>query len=124
MDPLFNTIIEKVAPPEVDLDGPFQMQISSLAYSTYVGTIGIGRITRGKVKTNTNVSIIDMEGKIRNGRVLQVLGYMGLERLEIPEASAGDIIALTGIEKLHISDTLCDPQKLKPYHHLRSMNRL
>jgi GTP-binding protein len=110
MDPLFNTILDKVPPPDVDLDGPFQMQISSLAYSTYVGTIGIGRIKRGKVKTNTNVSIIDTENKIRTGRILQVLGYLGLDRLEIPEASAGDIIAITGIEKLHISDTLCDSQ--------------
>ena len=110
MDPLFETIIEKVAPPLVDAKAPFQMQISSLDYSSYVGTIGIGRIKSGNVKTNTPVTLISPEGKTRNGRVLQVLGYMGLERTEIPEASAGDIIAITGIEDLYISDTLCDPQ--------------
>jgi GTP-binding protein len=113
MDPLFNTVIEKVSPPDVDLNGAFQMQISQLDYSSYVGTIGIGRIKRGRVKTNTPVTIIDVEGKTRSGRILQILGYMGLERLEIPEATAGDIVAITGIEKLHISDTLCDPQNVE-----------
>jgi GTP-binding protein len=110
MDPLFETVIEKVPPPLVDPNAPFQMQISSLDYSSYVGTIGIGRIKSGVVKTNTPVTLISPEGKTRNGRVLQVLGYMGLERTEIPEASAGDIIAITGIEDLYISDTICDPQ--------------
>jgi len=109
MEPLFETIVGKVAPPDVDINGPFQMQISSLDYSSYVGAIGIGRVTRGKVRTNMQVSVIDHEGKVRNGRVLQVLGYSGLDRVEIPEAEAGDIIAVTGIEKLRISDTLCDP---------------
>lgn len=113
MQPLFETIVSKVPPPAVDVNGPFQMQISSLDYSSYVGAIGIGRITRGKVKTNMPVSIIDREGKIRNGRVLQVLGYLGLERVEIPEAEAGDIIAITGIDNLRISDTLCDPSKVE-----------
>jgi GTP-binding protein len=109
MQPLFETIVSKVPPPKVDIDGPFQMQISSLDYSSYVGAIGIGRISRGKVKTNMPVSVIDHEGKVRNGKVLQVLGYLGLERVEIPDAAAGDIIAVTGIEKLRISDTLCEP---------------
>lgn len=113
MTALFETIIHKVPPPKVDADAPFQMQISTLDYSSYVGAIGIGRITRGKVKTNMPVSIIDYEGKIRQGRVLQVLGYLGLERIEIPEAEAGDIIAITGIENLRISDTLCDPAKVE-----------
>lgn len=113
MDPLFQTIIDKVPAPNVDINGPFQMQISSLAYSTYVGTIGIGRVKRGSIKPNTSVSIIDIEGKVRNGRILQVLGYLGLDRLEIPEASAGDIIAINGIEKLFISDTICDPQNVE-----------
>jgi len=109
MNPLFDVIIERVDPPQVDINGPLQLQVSSLSYSSYVGVIGIGRITRGKVKTNTAVTIIDKEGNKRNGRVLQVLGFMGLERVEVPEAQAGDIIAFTGIEKLNISDTICDP---------------
>jgi GTP-binding protein len=109
MDPLFESIIKHVAPPKVDPDAPFQMQISSLDYSSYVGAIGIGRIARGKVKTNTQVTIVTPEGKTRTGRILQVMGYMGLDRVEVPEASAGDIIAVTGMEGLGISDTLCDP---------------
>jgi GTP-binding protein len=108
MDPLFQTIVDKVSPPDVDADGPFQMQITSLAYSSYVGVIGTGRIKRGKVKTNMPVAVIDRDGHQRNGRVLQVLGFMGLEKHEVPEAEAGDIIALTGIEDLGISETVCD----------------
>ncbi len=109
MTPIFQTIIDKVNAPDVDPDAPFQMQVSSLDHNSYVGVIGIGRITRGKLKTNTQVTIIDNEGKTRNGRVLQVSGYMGLERIEVPEAEAGDIICFTGIDQLNISDTLCDP---------------
>ena len=113
MTPLFETIIKQVAPPKVDPEGPFQMQISSIAYSSYVGAIAIGRITRGKVKTNQQVVIIDHDGKSRNGKILQVLGFMGLERTEVPEAMAGDIIAITGIEGPRISDTLCDPNTVE-----------
>ncbi|MCR4346740.1 MAG: translational GTPase TypA [Sulfuricaulis sp.] len=113
MTPLFETIINHVAPPKVDPEGPFQMQISSIAYSSYVGAIAIGRITRGKVKTNQQVVIIDHDGKSRNGKILQVLGFMGLERTEVPEAEAGDIIAITGIEGPRISDTLCDPNTVE-----------
>ncbi|MDO8595122.1 MAG: EF-Tu/IF-2/RF-3 family GTPase, partial [Sulfuricaulis sp.] len=113
MTPLFETIIKHVAPPKVDPEGPFQMQVSSIAYSSYVGAIAIGRISRGKVKTNQQVVIIDHDGKSRNGKVLQVLGFMGLERTEVPEAMAGDIIAITGIEGPRISDTLCDPNKVE-----------
>ena len=113
MTPLFETIIKHVAPPKVDPEGPFQMQVSSIAYSSYVGAIAIGRISRGKVKTNQQVVIIDHDGKTRNGKVLQVLGFMGLERTEVPEAMAGDIIAITGIEGPRISDTLCDPNKVE-----------
>lgn len=109
MTALFHTIIDRVSPPEVDPDGPFQMQISSLDYSSYVGVIGIGRVTRGRVKTNTPVVILDHEGKRRNGRILQIMGYSGLNRIEVPEAEAGDIICVTGMEGLGISDTLCDP---------------
>jgi GTP-binding protein len=113
MTPLFETILKHVAPPKVDPEGPFQMQVSSIAYSSYVGAIAIGRITRGKVRTNQPVVIIDHDGKTRNGKVLQVLGFMGLERTEVPEAAAGDIIAITGIEGPRISDTLCDPNNVE-----------
>ncbi|WP_367607038.1 translational GTPase TypA [Legionella sp. W05-934-2] len=109
MEPLLQTIIEKVSPPPVDENGPFQMQISSLDYSTYVGTIGIGRITRGKINAKSPVKIIDKEGQVRSGRILQLLGFKGLERVEVMSATAGDIIAISGIEILNISDTLCDP---------------
>lgn len=113
MDALFETIIKHVSPPKVDIDGPFQMQVSSLDYSSYVGAIGIGRITRGRVKTNTPVTVISADGSTRNARVLQILGYLGLSRTEIPEASAGDIVAITGVENIRISDTLCDPNAVE-----------
>ena len=109
MTPLFETIVSQVKPPAVDLNGPFQMQVSSLDYNSYVGVIGIGRISRGRVKTNTPITLIDMDGNKRNARILQIFGFMGLERVEVPLAEAGDIIAFTGIEGLNISDTLCDP---------------
>jgi len=109
MDPLFETIIKHVHAPKVDPDGPFQMRISQLDYNNYVGVIGIGRIQRGKARTNMPVTIVDREGKRKQGRIMQVLGFMGLERREVPEAQAGDIIAISGIEALGISDTLCDP---------------
>jgi GTP-binding protein len=113
MTPLFQAIVRHVSPPQVDLEGPFQMQISSLDYSAYVGAIGIGRIQRGTVKTNLPVEIIDREGSRRKGRVLQVMGFIGLKRTEIPEARAGDIIAVSGIDNLRISDTLCDPSRVE-----------
>jgi GTP-binding protein len=108
MEVLFQTIVDRVHAPEVDAEGPFQMQVTSLAYSSYVGAIGIGRIKRGSIKTNTPVGIISRDGTQRQGRILQVLGFNGLDRVEVPEASAGDIIAVTGIEGILISDTLCD----------------
>ncbi len=113
MAQLLQMIIDKVPPPPVELDAPFQMQISTLAYSSYVGTIGIGRVTRGRIKPNTNVSVIDKGGNTRKGRVLQVLGYLGLNRTEKPEACAGDIIAISGISPLSISDTICDPEAIE-----------
>jgi len=108
MTAVFEAITKYVPVPQCDKNGPFQMQISSLDYSSYVGTIGIGLIKRGTISSNTQVSIIDTKGKIRQGRVLQILGYLGLERIEQPQAEAGDIVAITGIEPLAISDTLCD----------------
>ncbi len=108
MDPLFQVIVDQVPPPKVNADGPFQMQVTSLAYSSYVGVIGTGRITRGKVRTNMPVSVVGRDGAVRQGRVLQVLGFMGLDKVEVPEAEAGDIIAVTGIAELGISETICD----------------
>ena len=107
LDPLFQAIVDHVKAPEVDPDGPFQMRISQLDYSNYVGIIGIGRIQRGIIKPNQQVSVVARDGKKRNGRVLQVLGFMGLERREVQMAEAGDIIAISGIEGLGISDTVC-----------------
>jgi GTP-binding protein len=108
MTPLFKTIIEQVAPPPVNRDGPFQMRISSLDYNSYVGIIGIGRVQRGSVKPNQRVTVIRADGEQHNARILQVLGFHGLLRLEVTEAEAGDIIAVSGVEDLGISDTLCD----------------
>jgi GTP-binding protein len=113
MQPLFEMIVAHVPPPEVELDGPFQLQVSSLDYNTYVGVIGIGRVSRGRIRSNTTVSIVDRHGKTRSGRVLQLFGFLGLERYELDEAQAGDIIAFTGIDPLFISDTLCDPAKVE-----------
>ena len=107
MTPLYEAIMQHVAPPQVDLDGPFQMRISQLDYSNFVGLIGIGRIQRGKVRRNMPVSVVDREGKKRQGKVLQVLGFMGLERIETEEAGAGDIVAISGVADLSISDTVC-----------------
>ncbi|HEY6529719.1 MAG TPA: translational GTPase TypA [Cellvibrionaceae bacterium] len=109
MTPLFQMIVDKVPPPKVDIDGPLQMQISALDYNSYVGIIGIGRITRGKITPNKQVVVIDFKGNKRKAKVLQVMGYHGLERIETQEASAGDIVCITGIDKLGISDTICDP---------------
>jgi GTP-binding protein len=109
MQALFEAVIEHVPVPEVDRDGPLQFQISALDYSSYVGVIGVGRISRGVLSPNTPVTIVDREGNQRNGRVLQVMGYLGLERIETEAAEAGDIVCITGIDGLQISDTLCDP---------------
>lgn len=109
MHPLLDAIVEQVPPPPVDSQGPFQMQISSLDYSSYVGAIGIGRIQRGSVKTNTPIRLVDRDGKQRDARILQVMRSRGLERVQVDLASAGDIVAINGIEGIRISDTLCDP---------------
>ena len=113
MTPLFQTIVDKVSPPPVNIDGPFQMQVISLDYNSYVGIIGIGRIQRGFVKTNMPLTLINREGATRNGRMLQIFGFHGLDRVEVPQAQAGDIIAFTGIDKLEISDTLCHPDAVE-----------
>ncbi|MCG8536954.1 MAG: translational GTPase TypA [Pseudomonadales bacterium] len=110
MTPLFEAIVEKVSPPEVDLDGPFQMQISSLDYSSFLGVIGIGRVKRGTVKTNSPVKVVDREGKVRSGKILKIMGHLGLDRVEVDQANAGDIVCITGIDELFISDTVCAPE--------------
>lgn len=108
MEPLFQAVVDTVDAPAVDLDGPLQMQISQLDYSSYVGVIGVARVTRGSVKPNQQVTIVNAEGKKRNGKVGTVLGYLGLDRHEVEQANAGDIIAITGLGELKISDTICD----------------
>lgn len=113
MEPLFQTILEHVPPPEVDREGPLQLQVSALSYSSYVGVIGIGRVQRGRLVRNTPVSVIDIEGKTRKGRILQIFGFQGLEKVEWREAEAGQIIAFTGLEELHISDTICPPDEVE-----------
>jgi GTP-binding protein len=113
MLPLFETIVEMVHPPQVELEDPLQLQVSQLDYNSYVGVIGIGRITRGSVRKNTPVAIVDDDGKRRNGRIQQIFGFLGLDRIEVEEAHAGDIIAFTGIDELYISDTLCDPNAVE-----------
>ena len=113
MTPLFQTIVDIVEPPKVDADGPFQMQISSLDYNSFVGIIGVGRIQRGSIKTNTPVTVIDKDGKTRNGRILKIMGYHGLERVDVDSASAGDIVCVTGLDELNISDTICDPKAVE-----------
>lgn len=113
MTPLFETITKRVPAPDVDPEGPFQMQVSSLDYNSYVGVIGVGRIKRGRVKTNTQVKIVGREGEVRNGRILQIMGFHGLDRVEVDSAQAGDIIAFSGVDPLYISDTLCDPENVE-----------
>ena len=109
MTALFEAIVEHVEPPQVEVEGPFQLQVTSLDYSSYVGVIGVGRIKRGRMKPGMPVALVDRDGRQRNARIGKVLGFLGLERIEVEEAQAGDIIAFTGIDGLNISDTLCDP---------------
>jgi len=113
MTPLLQMILDKVPAPEVNIDGPLQLQISALDSNSYVGVIGIGRIKRGVVRPNEQVVIVDREGNTRKGKVLQVMGYEGLERVEVPEAEAGSIVCITGIDKLNISDTICTPSDVE-----------
>jgi len=110
MKPLLQMIVDKVPAPQVDPDGAFQMQISALAYDSYVGVIGVGRITRGKLKANQQVIVKSSNGDERKGKILNVKGYLGLDRVDVEEAKAGDIVCVNGIDGLGISDTLCDPE--------------
>ena len=113
MTPLLQMILDKVPAPEVNIDGPLQLQISALDSNSYVGVIGIGRIKRGVVRPNEQVVVVDRDGNTRKGKVLQVMGYEGLDRVEVPEAEAGSIVCITGIDKLNISDTICAPSAVE-----------
>jgi GTP-binding protein len=113
MTPLMQMILDKVPSPEVNQDGPLQLQISALDSNNYVGVIGIGRIKQGSVKPNDQVIVINRNGETRKGKVLQVMGYEGLERVEVANADAGSIVCITGIDKLNISDTICDPSSVE-----------
>ena len=113
MTPLFETIINQVSPPDVNREGGLQMQISTLDYNNYVGIIGIGRIKRGRIHRNMPVSVIDRDGKARKGKILQVYSFLGLERVEVEKAEAGDIVAIAGLEPLDISDTICPQDNIE-----------
>lgn len=117
MEPLFNLIVNQVSPPNVNVEGPLQMQTTFLDYSSYLGIIGVGRIARGSIKVNEQVTVVDRYGDTRNGKIAKLFGHIGLERVEINEAQAGDIVAVSGIEDLTISDTICtkdSPEMLPP----------
>lgn len=117
MQPLFETIVQHVSPPEVAFEGPLQMQVSSLSYDPYVGVLGIGRIRRGELKTNMPVTVVSADGSLRNARILEIYDFHGLERRKTPQASAGDIVVFSGIDDLNISDTICareHPEALPP----------
>ena len=114
MTPMFEVIVEKAPAPKVDIDGPFQMQITSLDYSSFVGAIGIGRIERGIAKKNMQNVLVSSDGSKRNVKIVQLLGFSGLERHDVNSASAGDIVGVVGIENISISDTLCEPSKIEP----------
>ena len=113
MDALFQAVVEHVPAPQVDVDGPFQMQISQLDYNSFLGVIGIGRIARGTINANSPVTAIGADGKKRNGRILKIMGHSGLQRVEVESAQAGDIICVSGMDALFISDTLCDQQNVE-----------
>lgn len=113
MTPLIEMIIERVPEPKVNINGPLQLQISALDSNSYVGVIGIGRIKQGSIKPNQQVSVINRDGEIRKGKILQVMGYIGLDRVEVTKAEAGSIVCITGIDKLNISDTICDPMNVQ-----------
>ncbi len=118
MTPLFETIVKHCPVPEVDPEGPFKMQVSNLDYNSYVGAIAVGRVTRGRVKPNQQVVVVKYDGQQYRAKIGLVYGYLGLERFEVPEATAGDIIAVTGLEAPNVSDTLCHPE------HVEAMPRL
>ncbi len=117
MEPILQAILDHCPAPEVDLNGPLQLQISALDYNSFQGVIGVGRIRRGQLKRNQQVTVVDRDGSTRNGKVLQIFGYLGLEQIEQPSATAGDIVCIIGLDPLSISDTICSvelPEGLTP----------
>lgn len=110
MDVLLDAIIDKTPVPDLDESGSAQMQISSLTYSSFLGVIGIGRVNRGKLNKNKPMALIDKDGNIKNVKINNIMTYLGLQRTEVDQASTGDIVAISGIEGLSISDTICDPE--------------
>ena len=114
MQPLFKTIVDHCPPPDVDAEGPLQLQVTLLDYSSYVGAIGIGRIKRGTIKRGMTVTVVNREGGQRSEKITQILGFHGLTRVEVEAASAGDIVAFAGIAEPKVSDTLCDPVEPEP----------
>ncbi|MBL1141220.1 MAG: translational GTPase TypA [Proteobacteria bacterium] len=113
MTPLFETIVNQVTAPDVDEEGSLQMQVSTLDYNSYVGIIGVGRVKRGTIKSGMPIGVVDAEGKSRKGKISQVYSFLGLDRIEVDSASAGDIVAIAGLDPLNISDTLCDPENIE-----------
>ncbi len=113
MQPMFQMIVDEVSPPAADPEGDFQMQISQLDYNSYVGVVGVGRIKRGSVVPNQQVTIISADGTKRNGKIGSVQSYLGLERVETDKAYAGNIVTVTGIGELKISDTVCCPNNVE-----------
>tara|TARA_B110000902_G_scaffold34762_1_gene36922 strand:- start:672 stop:2480 length:1809 start_codon:yes stop_codon:yes gene_type:complete len=113
MTPLFESLVENVKSPNVDLEGPLQMQISALDYSSYVGVIGVGRIKRGSIKVGQQIKVVASDGKVRAAKLQNVMSYMGLERIDVATAQAGDIVCVTGIDGLNISDTICHPDHVE-----------
>ena len=113
MTPMFELIVDKAPAPKVDINGPFQMQITSLDYSSFVGAIGIGRIERGIAKKNMQNVLIAPDGSKRNVKIVQLLGFNGLDRHEVNSANAGDIVGIVGIENISISDTICDSSSVE-----------
>ncbi len=113
MTPLFESLVDNVKSPDVDLEGPLQMQVSALDYSSYVGVIGVGRVKRGTMKVGQQIKVIAADGKVRSAKLQNVMSYMGLERIDVPTAQAGDIVCITGIDGLNISDTICDPDNVE-----------
>ncbi|HIT52896.1 MAG TPA: translational GTPase TypA [Candidatus Fimivicinus intestinavium] len=114
MRPLLDAILEHIAPPEGDLNGPLQIRFSSLDYDDYVGRIGIGRVERGTVRHGQQVALCKTDGTVETVKVSRLYQFEGLRRVEVPEASLGDLIAVSGITDLNIGETACDPECIEP----------
>ena len=119
MDPIFDLIVSEIPEPNVELNGPLQLQSALLDYNDYVGRMGIGRIQRGTIKVGTTVSCARLDGTIKNFKILKLIGYYGLKKIDIEEASAGEIVAFAGLPDINVGETICDVSKveaLPPLH--------